>query len=148
MTGYICFSKTFVGLKYVPWRQYILVCYYTNNLKNHISFFYCFFLLAILNSKIKSNQFIIGEITVEQYHQIEKTKQKQTTGEKKYILIFFINKYYAVKFGKKSTKCNCNPKGDCEVTVKSLRVKQPPTDCSGRLSDCYIVTARYTLKGK
>ena len=32
---------------------------------------------------IKSNQFIIGEITVEQYHQIEKTKQKQTTGEKK-----------------------------------------------------------------
>ena len=41
---------------------------------------------------IKSNQFIIGEITVEQYHQIEKTKQKQTTGEKKYILRFFINK--------------------------------------------------------
>ena len=31
----------------------------------------------------KSNQFIIGEITVKQYHQIEKTKQKQTTGEKK-----------------------------------------------------------------
>ena len=29
------------------------------------------------------NQFIFGEITVEQYHQIEETKQKQTTGEKK-----------------------------------------------------------------
>ena len=38
----------------------------------------------------KSNQFIIGEITVEQYHQIEKTKQKQTTGEKKiYTWIFY-----------------------------------------------------------
>ena len=38
----------------------------------------------------KSNQFIIGEITVEQYHQIEKTKQKQTTGEKKiYTYIFY-----------------------------------------------------------
>ena len=29
------------------------------------------------------NQFIFGEITVKQYHQIEETKQKQTTREKK-----------------------------------------------------------------
>ena len=46
------------------------------------------------------NQFIFGEITVEQYHQIVETKQKQTTGEKKYIRIFFINKYYARKRSK------------------------------------------------
>ena len=46
------------------------------------------------------NQFIFGEITVEQYHQIEETKQKQTTGEKKYIRIIFINKYYAHKRSK------------------------------------------------
>ena len=40
--------------------------------------------------RFKSNQFIIGEITVEQYHQIEKTKQKQTTREKKiYTYIFY-----------------------------------------------------------